>query len=109
MDSADSQKRTPSNRLPPIPFPPSAIAPSERFSEEHKKNIDAWFACVELWCERQCIYSTRRLEIAVSLLNVTHFAKARASSVVNTPNFEELNTGFKSIFVCNESISALSA
>ena len=109
MDSADSMKATPSNRLPQIPHPQGAIAYSERFSEAQQKNIDAWFACVECWCDRQCFHPTRRVEVAVSLLDVTHLAKARASRIVDTFNFIKFKTRFKSILGCNESKSALSA
>ena len=45
----------------------------------------------------------------MSLLDVTHLAKARASRIVYTPNFEEFKTRFKSILGCNESMSAIIA
>ena len=91
-----------------IPLPLCAIDPPKRFSEAHKK-LDSWFACAEFWCERQCIHPTRRVEVAVSPLNVTNVAKARSLRIIDTPTIEEFNTPFKSFLVCNESKSAFSA
>ena len=108
-DSANLQRATPPVRSLPSHLPPGALALPERFNDAHKKNIDAWFACVEFWCEKHGVDPSDRVDTAVSLLDVTNLAKARAARIVDTKNFTEFKTQFKSILGCNESKSALSA
>ena len=38
------------------------------------------------------MHPTRRVEVAVSLLNLIHLDKARAARIVNTPNFEKFKS-----------------